>query len=363
MKMLLNSRSISTTILILVISLMKLSAQNLEARIDSMIQEVFTNAEDPGGAFLVSKKGKLVYHKAFGKANLELGVEMQNNFVFQIGSMTKQFTAISIMMLESKGSLKVTDAVSKYISDFPNGENITIHHLLTHTSGIMNYTKMGGISEIAIKEMSPKMLVDFFKNEAIDFLPGERFLYNNSGYVVLGYIIELVSGKAYQDFIEQEIFQKLDMSQSYYASDKKVIKNRVDGYHLKSGIFENKTTINYSIPYAAGSLMSTTEDLLKWQNAINNYTLINAETTKKVFANYTLNNGEHINYGYGWHIKSLEGLESREHGGSIFGFKSMGVYVPSEDLYVIGLSNCDCHSPTKLVGDIAKAFLINSIKN
>ncbi|MCX8530901.1 serine hydrolase domain-containing protein [Chryseobacterium luquanense] len=208
-------------------------AQNLEYKIDSLISSEFTESNGPGGVFLVSKKGKPIYKKAFGIANLELDAKLNTNSVFQIGSMTKQFTAISILILEEQGKLKVTDPISKYIPSYPNGNNIKIHQLLNHTSGIKDFTKMKSLSEIAQKEMAPEKMVDFFKNELADFAPGEKFEYNNSGYVVLGYIIELASGETYEDFIKKNIFDKVGMNNSYYASDRKIIKNRAFGYQKK----------------------------------------------------------------------------------------------------------------------------------
>ncbi|KFF24643.1 serine hydrolase domain-containing protein [Chryseobacterium vrystaatense] len=332
-----------------------------EKKIDSLILTGFESKNEPGGVFMVTQKGKSLYHKAFGKANLELDVNMTPKNVFQIGSMTKQFTAIAILMLEQQGKLNVNDPISKYIADYPNGAKITIHHLLTHTSGIKDFTKMKALSTIAQKEMKPEMMVDFFKNEPVDFAPGEKFEYNNSGYVLLGYIIEIVSGQTYEDFIKKNIFEKVGMLHSYYATDRQLIPKRAYGYHQKEHGFVNKTVISFSVPFSSGSLMSTVDDMLKWQQALNQNTLLNPAETKKVFQKYKLNNGEEFTYGYGWHLKDINGTPDREHGGSIFGFKSMGVYIPSEDIYVIGFSNCDCHSPTEITRNIAKITL-QSIK-
>jgi CubicO group peptidase (beta-lactamase class C family) len=352
-----NIGSIKTGIAVLMtfIVIQSVSAQIPKTKIDSLLQTLF-KADGPGGVFLVAKEGKPLYRKAFGMANLELDVAMKPNNVFQIGSMTKQFTAMAIVMLEEQGKLNVNDAISNYIPDYPNGSNITIHHLLTHTSGIKDFTKMKTIMTIAKKDQTPKELVDFFKDEPVDFKPGEQFSYNNSGYVVLGYIIEIVSGKTYEDFIEQNIFEKLGMNNSRYASDREIVKHRAYGYHNR-GAFTNKMQVSLSIPYASGSLMSNVDDMLKWQKAIKNNSLITEASKEKVFTNYTLNNREHIKYGYGWHLKDINGIPTREHGGSIFGFKSMGVYVPSLDIYVVGFSNCDCNSPTKVTRDIAKLVL------
>lgn len=338
------------------------SAQTLETQIDSVLTTVFKESYEPGAVFLVAKNGEPIYRKAFGKANIELDVNMKPENVFQIGSMTKQFTAIAIMMLEEEGKLQVNDAISNYIPNYPNGNNITIHHLLTHTSGIKDFTKMKSIMSIAKTDLTPIELVDFFKDEPVDFLPGEQFDYNNSGYVVLGYIIEIVSGVTYEDIIEKNIFEKLGMNNSRYASDRDIVKDRAYGYHNR-GEFTNKMYVSLSIPYASGALMSTVDDMLKWQKAINNNSLITEASLKKVFTNYTLNNGEQINYGYGWHLKDIDGITTREHGGSVFGFKSMGVYVPNLNIYVIGFSNCDCNSPTKVTRDIATFVINENLKN
>lgn len=328
-------------------------AQNLESKIDSLLLNVFKDKNGPGGAFLVAKEGKIIYEKAYGKSNIELESDLSPENVFQLGSITKQFTAIATLMLEEQGKLKVTDPISKYIPDYPAGDKITIHHLLTHTSGIKDFTKMKGLREIAQKDLSPKDMVDFFKNEPVDFTPGERFEYNNSGYVVLGYIIELVSGTTYEEYINKNIFEKIGMSHSRYASDVAIVKKRAYGYQKKESGYVNKTRISFTVPFSSGSLMSTVGDMLKWQNALNQNLLLEAKTLKKAFTKYKLNNGEEFTYGYGWHLKEINGILVREHGGSVFGFKTMGVYIPSEGIYVIGMTNCDCNSPTQVTEDIA----------
>ena len=337
-------------------------AQSFETKVDDLILTAFSNKSGPGAVFMVAQNGKTVYQKAVGKANLELDVNLTPENVFQLGSMTKQFTAISILILEEQGKLKVTDLVSKYIPDYPSGDKITIHHLLTHTSGIRDFTKMKSLASIAQKDMTPKMMVDFFKNEPSDFPPGEKFEYNNFGYVILGYIIELVSGETYEQFVKNYIFEKAGMAHSYYASDRNVINKRAYGYHKKESGYVNKTVISFTVPFSSGSLMSTVGDMLKWQNALNQNILLNAKETQKAFSKYKLNNGEEFTYGYGWHVKQINGIATREHGGSVFGFKTMGVYIPAKDIYVIGLSNCDCNSPTQITGEIA-ALALEMLKN
>lgn len=337
-------------------------SQGFETKVDSIINNVFSDKNGPGAVFFISKKGEIIYRKSFGKSNVELSTELKTDNVFQIGSMTKQFTAVAIMILEERGQLNVLNKVSDYVADYPNGDKITLQHLLTHTSGIKDFTKMKTLKDITNKEMTPVMLVDFFKNEPIDFQPGEKFEYNNSGYVLLGHIIEVVSGEKYEDFIKKNIFDKVGMKNSYYATDKNIIFNRAYGYHKKDNLLVNKTIINYSVPFASGALMSTVDDLFLWQKALNNNVLLNSDTTKKLFTKNKLNNGETVSYGYGWHLKEINEIQTREHGGSIFGYKSMAIYIPSEDVYVVGLSNCDCNSPTQTTKDIASLMIKNSKK-
>ncbi len=330
----------------------KVFSQKFEFKVDSLLTSKY-QSDAPGATFLIAEKGNIIYQKAFGLSNLELKTPMKINQVFELGSITKQFTAIAILMLAEKGKLHLSDTLDKYIFDYPNGNKITIHHLLTHTSGVKNFTSVKGLHKIEKEDLSPEELINFFKNEPIDFAPGEAFKYSNSGYVLLGHIIEQVSGEKYSDFISQHIFKTLGMTNSYYASNRNVIENRASGYNKKNGEYKNNRYISFNIPYAEGSLMSTTVDMFKWQKAITNNLLINQKTTQNAFTNYTLNTNKQINYGYGWHIRTIDGMQSFEHGGSIMGFKSMGIYLPESDIYIIGLSNCDCNSPTKVVKEIA----------
>ena len=197
---------------------------------------------------------------------------------------------------------------------------------------------MSTIGNIAEKEMSPVEMLAFFKDEPVDVLPGTGFQYNNSGYVILGYIIELVSSQTYQEFIQKNTFYKVAMTKSYYANDRKIIPNRAYGYHHKSVGFVNKKSISFSVPYASGSLMSTLDDMLKWQNALNKNSLLNPKYLEKAFTKQHLNTEEQIEYGYGWHLKKWEDTNIREHGGSIFGFKSMRCTYPIEIFTLWGLA-------------------------
>ncbi|NNK87148.1 MAG: serine hydrolase [Flavobacteriaceae bacterium] len=318
--------------------------QNLEKQLDTYLNEVYAS-DKPGATVMIAKDGKPIFRKAYGMADLELGVPMKPDNVFEIGSITKQFTAVSILMLEEQGKLSVDDDILKFIPDYPtNGHTITIHHLLNHTSGIKSYTAMESFQKNARVDMSPTEIIDFFKNEPMDFEPGEQFLYNNSGYIILGHIIEVVSGLSYAEFIEKNIFEPLGMKNSYYGSMTNLIPNRASGYQNRDG-YVNAEYLSLSLPYAAGSIMSNVDDLLTWQNAIRDNKLISAETHAKAVHGSELNDGTHIAYGYGWGENNINGSKGYQHGGGIFGYTTMGIYLPEEDVYAAILTNCDCDSP------------------
>ena len=237
-------------------------AQTLEEQLDTYINAQYT-AETPGLSVLVAKDGKAIYSKGFGMANLENSVPNAPEHVFEIGSITKQFTAVAILMLEEQGKLSVNDEMTKYIPEYPTqGKTITIHHLLNHTSGIQSYTGMASFRTLARTDMTPTELIDKFKNEPMEFDPGSQFKYNNSGYILLGHIIEVVSGKSYEDFIQTNIFDTLGMAHSYYGSMPRLIPNRARGYSEAENGYRNADYLSLTLPYAAGSIMSTTGDLL-----------------------------------------------------------------------------------------------------
>tara|TARA_R110000868_G_scaffold121034_3_gene321129 strand:+ start:23746 stop:25401 length:1656 start_codon:yes stop_codon:yes gene_type:complete len=348
-----KSITILSFLLVTLFFVSSVNAQNLEQKVDAYLKTNYPS-DGPGVSFLIAKDGKPIYQKAFGMANLELKVPLNKNNVFEIGSITKQFTAVAILMLEEQGKLKIEDEITKYIPDYPtNGKIITIHHLLNHTSGIKSYTDMPGFLGLARTDMSPKELIEVFKNEPMDFEPGEKFQYNNSGYILLGHIIEIISEQSYADFIEKNIFKELGMTSSSYGSMKKLVLNRASGYSENENDYANADYLSLTLPYAAGSIMSTTTDLLLWQNSLNNNKLIKNESYEKAIHGSTLNNGEHISYGYGLIESNINGSPSIQHGGGIFGYTTMGIYFPEEKIFVSGLTNCNCKNITGVTTTIA----------
>ncbi len=349
-------KSIRKRILLLIVILFTISVatgQDLSASLDQLLNNQYSQ-DQPGATVLVAKDGEVLYRKAFGMANLELDVPMRPEHVFEIGSITKQFTAVSILMLVEEGKVSLDDDITKYIEDYPVGEHkITVHQLLNHTSGIRSYTSMKSFFSKAREDMSPSELIDVFKNEPMDFTPGEEYRYNNSGYILLGYIIEKVTEKSYAEFIQERIFSPLEMKHSYYGSHSKIIKNRASGYQPTEDGFQNADYLSLTLPYAAGSIMSNVDDLLKWQQAIHHNTLISEESKKLAFTNYTLKDGSPIYYGYGYGINEVSGVPSIEHGGGIFGYETFAAYVPSEDLYAVILTNKNGNGPSDITIEVA----------
>jgi CubicO group peptidase (beta-lactamase class C family) len=322
-----------------------LSPKQLAEEFDKLLSEQYKPGET-GSVALVAQKGQVIYKKAFGTASLELNVPMQSDMVFRIGSITKQFTAICILQLMEKGQLTLQDDITKFIPDYPTHNNkITVQHLLTNTSGIVNLTNLPKISELKTKDIKLTEIIDFFKNEPLEFVPGTRLSYSSSGYILLGYIIEKVSGLTYAKYLEENIFKPCKMNNSYRGNNNQLIRNRANGYQQGSSGIENAGYINMFIPHAAGSILSTVDDLFKWHQSLHSYTLVKKETLEKAFEKAKLNDGKSAEYGFGWFLRNIQGSPTIEHGGGIEGYLTEAIYLPREDVFVVIFSNSTSKSP------------------
>jgi CubicO group peptidase (beta-lactamase class C family) len=327
--------------------------KQLSTAFDKVLEQQF-KLNETGVTALVSKNGKIIYKRALGMANLELKAPMQFDNVFRIGSVTKQFTAVAILQLMEKGKLNLQDEITRFIPDYPaQGYKITIEHLLTHTSGIQDFTSIKDNEKRSAIDYTPKEMIDYFKGQPLRFAPGTKWEYSNSGYFLLGYIIERVSGITYGQYLEENFFKPLGMHHSFYANDSSIINNRATGYTRGAKDFENARYISMTQPYAAGSIQSTVEDLFKWNQAIESHTLLKKETLDKALSRYKLNDGTATNYGYGWRLGYIQESPSVWHGGLINGFMSMAIYLPKEDVFVAVFSNCDCKSPADVTAKLA----------
>lgn len=323
------------------------------------IMEAAVQADAPGAAVAVVEGGDVVHRKGYGLANLEWRIPIEPDTVFRLASITKQFTATGIMLLQDEGKLCVDDSLTKFFPDYPtSGHEITIHHLLTHTSGIRSYTAMEGFLEkTSRQDMSTEALMNLFKREPFDFKPGAQYQYNNSGYFLLGMIIEKASGMSYADFIQKRIFEPLGMKQSCYLSNEPIIPKRASGYVPTEGGFANAPFMSMTLPYAAGSLGSTVDDLVLWDKALRGNTLVSAETLAAMHTPVTLNDGSTHPYGYGWGLNNYRDHRIVHHSGGINGFRTFMAHFFGDQLTIIILSNLMSFDPEKSVLAIARKIL------
>ena len=322
-----------------VLSAQTAGREDLMKKIDAVMSEVYQPGQ-PGAAIIVRKNGQTVIRKGYGLADLELQVPVEPDMVFRLGSITKQFTAVSILILAQEGRLGLQDEITKFLPDYPTqGRKITIEHLLTHTSGIQSYTDMAEWLPLWRKDFSVKELVDLFKDKPMQFEPGESWAYNNSGYVLLGAIIDKVSGESYEQFVDGHIFKPLGMKSSCYGSTERVIPRRVPGYQMGKGGFVNAPYLSMTQPYAAGSLLSNVDDLAVWSEAVFSGKLVKKEWLDKAFTPYKLKNGESSGYGFGWFAADFGGHRSIEHGGGINGFTSYEMTFPEDKIFLAILTN------------------------
>jgi CubicO group peptidase (beta-lactamase class C family) len=311
------------------------------AQIDAAIGQYY-KPNEPGAVVLVAKNGKTVYRKAWGLADVARGTPMTADMQLRLGSITKQFTSTAILMLVDEGKIRLDDDITRFLPDYPTrGKRITVDQLLNHTSGIASYTGRPGFMEHIKEDMPVSAMIDTFKNEPLDFEPGSRYKYNNSGYFLLGAIIEKVSGQPYADFLAQRIFQPLGMNDTAYEGREHGKAIRAAGHSRSASGFEASSPISMTQPFAAGALVSTVDDLARWDAAVSSGKLLKPATWQRAFAKTTLTDGKVSDYGYGWANGTVRGVPVIEHGGAINGFNTFALRVPSEHVYVVVLRNTD----------------------
>ncbi|MCP9751964.1 serine hydrolase [Ferruginibacter sp. HRS2-29] len=337
--------------LILLLNLIILSgtvfSQNQSQRIDSLVTRYSDNSEFTG-TVLVASDGKILLKKGFNYRDAEKKIPNDATSIFNIASLTKTFTAALILKLEESKKLSVTDKLSKYYADFPNGDKITIHHLLTHTSGLSNYTDDPDFQKMdQSKEVTLSAMILFFKNKPLDFEPGTKFRYSNSGYTMLGYIIEKITGESYALALKHLIFQPHDMQNTTYGPPVIQTPKLAQGYNMYFKNFQMPAyKVHPSISYSTGAIYSTVEDLYKWHQALQKGKFLSLSSLKLA---YQKDAGP---YGYGWFTDSLYNKQRVSHDGNINGYKSNINRFPADDVCVIALSNSNNSSVGGLVRNI-----------
>ena len=295
------------------------------------------------GTVLVAREGQVLLSKGYGFANLEQDVPNTPQTKFRLGSVSKQFNAMAIMLLQQQGKLSVQDSVCNYVPACPNAwKLVTIHHLLTHTSGIPSYTEFPDNDDFERKPMTVTATIERFKNKPLEFKPGERFHYDNSGYALLGYIVELVSGKSYEEFLRENIFAPLGMLNSGYDHPRTILKHRAAGYARRRDALVNATYMEMDTPFSSGALYSTVEDIYLWDQALDTEKLLKRQALAVMFTPMTDEEfGWHgyTRYGYGWHIMRQFNRRLVYHTGHISGFVAYIGRYPEDKVSIIILSN------------------------
>ena len=331
-------------IFILVCALHIALGQSNPDRIDGLMK-LYHEYGQFNGTVLVAEHGKVIYEKGFGSANMEWDIPNQPDTKFRLGSITKQFTSMLILQLVQQGKLKLDGKITEYLPDYPKktGDKITIHHLLTHTSGIPGYTGFPSFGDISRSVSTPEAFVKFFADSALLFDPGARFSYSNSGYFLLGVIIEKITHKPYEQVLQENILDPLKMNSTGYDHHSTILKKRAAGYGKDGTKYVNAEYLDMSLPYSAGALYSTVEDLYLWDQALYTDRLLPEKMRDLLFTPYIPEFGG--GYGYGWSIakapigRTSDSVAVIEHGGGINGFNTLISRIPSQQDLVVLLNN------------------------
>ena len=324
-------------------------ANDLEAKVDAYVKPLL-EMKAFNGSILIARKGQVLLSKGYGMANYELEVPNTPQTKFHIASISKTFTATAIMLLQERGSLQVSDPLTKYIPDYPNGDKITIHHLLTHTSGIPDVNAFHDYNAKSVFPQTPASLIELFKQSPLNAQPGERYGYSNSNYNLLAFIIEKVSGKSYGEFLRANIFDPLGMKDTAhdgYAAA--LIKNRASGY-VPAGVdgLDNAPYLDWTMKTGNGSLYSTVEDLYKWDRALYTEKILKKSSLDQMFT-------KHVDgaVGYGWFISRRLNRNALRMNGRSPGFQGEIHRYIDDDVCVIVLGNNYSGTASFMISDIA----------
>lgn len=329
----------AVSIALLVLLAAGAAAQDLTPKFDEYLSALVKQGRFTGSA-LVARAGKVIFSKGYGLANAELDVPNAPQTIFRLGSITKQFTAAAILLLQERGKLSVQDPICKYVDNCPGawGE-VTIHHLLSHTGGVPNFTSFPDYQPKMMMPVTTQDMIARFKDKPLDFKPGEKWSYSNSGYFLLGYLIEKAAGESYESFVQKNIFEPLKLTSTGYDHFGTILKKRATGYSLSKGKMVNSVYLDMTQPYSAGSLYSTVEDLFLWKEALYSGKLLSAKSLEAMMT--PVKN----DYAYGLGVQTKSGRKMISHGGGINGFSTFIARFADEKVTVVVLRNADYGSP------------------
>lgn len=313
------------------------------------------------GVALIARGDQAIHHKGYGLANEEHHIPNTTETVFKIGSLTKQFTAVAILQLQERGLLNVNDPVSKFIPDYPNGDKITLHHLLSHSAGIPDVTELSDIAILQRRPTTALKTLEYFKYLPLEFEPGTDCKYSNSGPLVLGAIIEIVTKQSYENYLKANVFEPLNMASTYYPLNTRIIPHHASGYRMDSqGNLHIANFVDMSFPHASGGLASTASDLFKLTQNYKSESILSTKSKESLFQIHALSQMNKIAYGYGIQVgprnSDFEELPPSTvgHRGNIEGFEAIQVYIPDSDLIIIILSNLEATDLNQILFDIVK---------
>ncbi len=326
----------------------------IATKVDDYVKAEMQRQHIPGLSLAVVKDGQIILAKGYGFANVEHQVPVKPETIFQSGSMGKQFTATAVMMLVEAGKLSLSDPITKFFSDAPDGwKNITVRHLLTHTAGTTDYPRDFDFRH----DYSEDELLKRAEAIPLSFQPGEKWSYSNLGYVLLGILIHKVSGQFYGDFLQERVFQPLGMNTARIISEADIVPNRAAGYRLVKGELKNQDWVSPSLNTTAdGALYLTVYDMAKWDAALYTEKLIKKSSLEQMWTPVKLNNGKTYPYGFGWSLNEVRGHHLIEHGGSWQGFKSQIARYVDDKLTVVLFANLSQANQARIAHGVAAIY-------
>ena len=322
------------------------------------IMSAYQSSDKPGASVLVFKDDKIVFKKGYGVSNVSTQEKITQNTNFRLASVTKQFTAMSILLLVQKGRLKLEDPLKKYFPSFPvYGKDIKINHLLTHTSGLMDYEDLIPPTQV-MQLHDTNCLQLMYKANGLYFTPGAQYKYSNTGYAILALVVEKISGQDYGVFLKENIFKPLKMKYSVaFEEGKSTIPNRAFGYSIDNGSWVETDQSLTSAVLGDGGIYTNTIEMTQWIKALWDYKLLGSEMQIQSWTRKKLNNGAPIEYGYGWHVEDYKNITHPHHGGSSIGFRNQLLLFPEQKLMVILLTNRNEGDPINEAHKIADLYL------
>ena len=334
------------------------TSSELEARADEVFGAIVGPATLAGAAVLVGRGDEILLAKGYGFADLENRVAATEHTIFRLGSLSKQFTAVAILQLVDQGTVKLEESIRRYLPNYPEvGEPITVRHLLNHTSGLVSYTAQSEYWKNMNEDLPKERVLEWFGERELAFPPGDHYSYSNSGYFVLGLIIERTSGQAFGDYVRQHILDPLKLKDTYYDGGDVEIPNKAKGYERDAGKLVPCRELNTRLAFSVGAMASNVLDLFTFHRALRAGRLITPESYAVMTTPAWLNDNTFTEYGMAFHVEKWGNTRVFRHGGLIFGFKTCNYYYPDEDLTIIILMNTEEAEYRPLQAALAKLFI------